>query len=279
MRASLFSLSVHGAGVVVTLAFAGCAGNDEPEYLPPQTLTPAELQQTPPDDIIPGATPQPIETDDDFPDQPASSLIVIEDEKPAPISEQSLFAASQAEKERREEAGPSKVTITNKNLKEYAIGNLSFTEEEENTPTDPAADGGPPLAAELLADETYWRTRIRDVRLDWRESVELVNELEEAASALRTRFYAEDDPFYRDGEIKPAWDRTLDRLAEARTNAVKLEDDVNEILEEGRRAGALPGWLREGLELEPERIQEPNPTEVEHYSIEPKVVDESGGQR
>lgn len=271
-----------GFAVLVALASTGCSGGKKPEYLPPQTLTPEALQPTPPESIVPGVSGAEEETDteEDFPEETsATDLIVIEDEKPVTPTERTLYAAAQEERARRQTAGPSKVSITNKNLDEYAAsGNLTFSGESgEDSSTEPVPTDRPKLAAELLADEAYWRTRVRDARLAWREAVDLVAELEEAAAALRMRFYAEDDPFYRDGEIKPAWDRTLDRLAEARTEAVAMEDEVDEILEEGRRAGALPGWLREGLELEPESKVEVKETEVEHQSIEPDVVGEDGG--
>src|SRR4029078_9636142 len=76
-------------------------------------------------------------------------------------------------------------------------------------------------------------------------------ELEARAASLRTRFYAQDDPYVRDGEIKPAWDPARESLDEAKERARSLEDQLGAVLEEGRQAGALPGWLRDGIELEP----------------------------
>jgi hypothetical protein len=76
----------------------------------------------------------------------------------------------------------------------------------------------------------------------------------------------------RDGKIKPEWDRALDRLEQARREEVQAQRDLEEFLDDGRRAGALPGWLREGIELEPitEEVEELPTADP----MEPKVVNE-----
>jgi hypothetical protein len=102
-----------------------------------------------------------------------------------------------------------------------------------------------------MKDERFWRDRVRGLRQQWAAAVDSIGELEARAASLRTRFYAQDDPYVRDGEIKPAWDKALENLDEARHRARSLEDQLGAVLEEGRQAGALPGWLRDGIELEP----------------------------
>jgi hypothetical protein len=56
----------------------------------------------------------------------------------------------------------------------------------------------------------------------------------------------------RDAQIKPAWDRALADLEDARRRAEEGPREVEAYLDEGRTSGALPGWLREGSDLEPE---------------------------
>ena len=95
-------------------------------------------------------------------------------------------------------------------------------------------------------------------------------ELEKEAEGLRTRFYAEDDPVRRDREVKPAWDRALDLLDEARRTVARAQERLAELQDEGRRAGAMPGWLREGMELEPPRQEDEGVEESEPG--EPEVI-------
>ncbi|NJL27037.1 MAG: hypothetical protein HC897_03720 [Thermoanaerobaculia bacterium] len=43
----------------------------------------------------------------------------------------------------------------------------------------------------------------------------------------------------------------LDRLGQRRKDAARYEQELNVLVDDGRRSGALPGWLSEGWELEP----------------------------
>jgi len=99
--------------------------------------------------------------------------------------------------------------------------------------------------------------------------VDSILELQERTAELRTRFYATDDPYVRDGQVKPAWDHALQSLEDARRRARQLENELEATLEEGRQAGALPGWLREGMELEPtERPYDPPPRRHRNEPVE-----------
>ena len=64
-----------------------------------------------------------------------------------------------------------------------------------------------------------------ELRLSWKEAVDSVSGLEADVGGLRQRFYAEDDPAYRDREIKPAWDRALEGNV-AGSALVDLSDDA-----------------------------------------------------
>ena len=81
-------------------------------------------------------------------------------------------------------------------------------------------------------------------------------------------------PFFRDNEIKPAWDRSLEELARARLLAEDSATRLDVFLDEGRMAGALPGWLREGREYEP--VEKPRgPERRRDDPREPKIFEEN----
>lgn len=199
-----------------------------------------------------------------------------------------LYEAAVAARKERAEAGASRVSVTDENLHEFQGEGLTFAEEgaEEEGAEGEAAGGdgsgeAPAASSEEAGGETYWRSRVRDLRLALREAVDAVAELEERAASLRRSFYAQDDPYVRDAEIKPAWDRTLDRIADTRAAVFRLREELDATLEAGRRAGALPGWLREGKELEPQETAgserrdpaepvEPDVIERTDESVEPK---------
>jgi len=162
--------------------------------------------------------------------------------------------------------------ITDKNIKQYAAkGQITVAapaKKSEETETEKAP----------IRDEQYWRSRALEVRLRWRKAADDVKELEQSAAGWRRRFYAENDPYVRSGQVKPEWDRVLDRLEEARAEVNAARTELAELLEEGRTAGALPGWLREGVDEEPKEEPEADPMK-EHKVIEPPKVEEGGNGR
>jgi hypothetical protein len=176
-----------------------------------------------------------------------------------------LVEAARAERERKAHAGPPVAVITDKTLPKYATGQVTFAKPTSKTAAKPLEPGDP-------QNEQYWRDRGLEVRTRWHDATQEVKELEQSAADWRRRFYGEDDPYFRDGQIKPEWDRVLDRLQQKRTEAEEAKRDLARFLEDGRRAGALPGWLREGIELEPEETPKESPTAAE--PVEPPVMKE-----
>jgi len=204
-----------------------------PPITAPQTVTPA-----------PAPTPSHVE-------EPVAATVrgtdpvVIDEGTDKRSGAQELAAVAAAERERRRQAGPRGVVINNANLAQHATGKLTITQGSSAAATGASGTAGGEKG------ELYWRDRVRGLREEWAAAVDSIGELEARAASLRTRFYAQDDPYVRDGEIKPAWDRALENLEEAKGRARSLEDQLAVTLEEGRQAGALPGWLRDGIELEP----------------------------
>jgi hypothetical protein len=224
-----------------------------------QTVTPAAPAPPAPGTGEPEATPM-----------RGNEEILIErggEVAPAPVG---LASAARAERERRARAGTPMLVIDDKNLAQHATGALT-TSREQPAAVAAAAPEGP--------DEQHWRRRVRTLREHWALTVDSIQELEERAASLRTRFYAADDPYVRDGQIKPAWDHALESLTTARQRAREIELELAATLEEGRRAGALPGWLRDGLELEPDEFPYERPDHVEpeegELTGEPVVINDT----
>jgi len=249
---------------LVALAVAGCASgrsrDDAPTRpLPPQAVTTrAPSTETAPPSSGPSSsgtagTPtsaaQELEPTPPAADDP--TVIVLDDpageEGPSTLVE----AAAQARAERSLTAPPV-IRITNDNLAEHAAGGVLTIAAPANL--DGEDEGA--TAGEPSTEETYWRRRGLEIRQRWREAYDAIPLLSAKVEDLRTRFYATDDPYVRDGQVKPEWDRAIADLEEARFKAGQGAEEVAQYLEDGRRAGALPGWLRDGLELEPEPVVE-----------------------
>lgn len=238
LRGSLLCLSL--------IAAVGCAGAPPPPVQPAKPAKPAPAEPAAP------AAPAPARTNN----QPAASTseeitpatqpkevdVVDPGGERGPVT---LVEAARAERERRARSGPPVAVITDENVNQ-SKGKITVADPKKPavTPTDAAA-------LQTLKDEQYWRNRALDIRTRLRQATDRIEDLELSAAGWRRRFYAEEDPYFRDSKIKPEWDRVLAQLEETRNEVETTRKELEDFLEEGRRAGALPGWLREGGELEP----------------------------
>jgi hypothetical protein len=255
--------------LLASLLLAACAQA-------PQPVQPAEAKPEavrPPETAAePAAQPAPpsLETEPAAPAPPPDPTVIVIEPGGVDSGDVDLVAASAAERERRAAAPPASRSITNQNLVKAKPG-----EKLPGKPVKPAEPAGvaPVAAAPGGTGEAFWRSRSRELRQRWKDVVDEVADLESDADLLRRRFYAEADPYVRDGRIKPDWDRVLDRIRTLREEAERRREAVTAHLEEGRRAGALPGWLREGIDLEP-AAEGARPEDGPHEAVEPPIYPE-----
>lgn len=257
--------------VLLVLGVWGCAGSDEPETTPDEeTVAQVRPELEPP----PGPLPPPIR---EVPATTRERVQVIDGKRGEDAEPQTLIEASRLAKQRKREQGVVKPTIeiNDENLAEYAEGAEVIILESE-----PAAPLGAPSAAGSvdpndgsqdqalddafrddafrdgdIRDESYWRDRALELRMNLRRTVDDISDLQLESAALRQQYYAEEDTYTRDNDIKPAWDRVLDRLEATKTRALRTQRELDAFLQEGRRAGALQGWLNQGWELEPSDVE------------------------
>lgn len=116
------------------------------------------------------------------------------------------------------------------------------------SPAAAASTAGPPAGEAAMtpaADEGQWRATAQAARKRVTDDKAKVEELTAATKKLEADFYAWDDGQYRDRVIKPSWDKTRDQLEDAKRELAAAEKDLDDLPEKARRAGALPGWIRE----------------------------------
>lgn len=274
-------------GLVAVLGATSCSGGPRPKSLPPQTVTPLAAPTAAEESVAETFEPpveaaqEAVEAEDVVQEEVAppprspvssdSTLVVISSQprnEEAEVTPEHLFEASRAERRRRQQSNKAVAVINNKTLAKYAEGSrLTYADAPSAAFPDT-----PEASAESERGESYWRRRGHDLRLEWHETVEEIQELKGKVAQLRRQFYAEDDPYVRDSQIKPEWDRALERLDQAMEREENYPILLEEFLNEGRQAGALPGWLREGAELEPQSAAEDEIPEAEPG--EPQVVNE-----
>jgi len=111
--------------------------------------------------------------------------------------------------------------------------------------TEPAVTNASPAAQATTADEAMWRDRAHRARQRVEDTKAQIAALETESKRLENEFYRWDDGQYRDRVIKPQWDKAREELETARRSLVAAEAELADLPEQARKAGALPGWLRE----------------------------------
>lgn len=162
-----------------------------------------------------------------------------------PVAGQSLADAVREARKRKE--SKATIAITNDTLvTDPSKGRL--TTASPRVPPTPSPGGGalsPTAAASVAEAEAFWRERMRAAQSRVEELRERVRRFEQESKKLENDFYSWDDGQYRDGVIKPAWDRKREELETAKRDLEQAEKEVSDLPEKARKAGALPGWLRQ----------------------------------
>jgi len=271
--------------LLMGMGIAGCRGTP-----PPVTRTEApaavKIPEAPPQAPAPSNPATPPAPTQEKPAR-ANAAVVVDPGVEGDGTPASLVEAARAEKERRSRSGQSSVVINDKNLPKYASKGQITISKEKNGKKGSAKVAAPEKtpAPGTVKDEQYWRDRARDIRERWHQTDEDVKKLEQKSTELRQKFYLENDLFVRDSQIKPEWDRTLDRLRMAREEEEGIKKELDAFLEEGRGAGAEPAWLNEGEETEPAQADSGRPTPRKKEvgpparSIEPPVFRDNRDKR
>ena len=112
----------------------------------------------------------------------------------------------------------------------------------------PALDGAPAPPTEAgpaAPTEKEWRGIADAARKRVVDGKAKVADLDATTRKLENDFYSWDDGQYRDRVIKPAWDSSRQQLEQAKADLAAAEKELADLPERARRAGALPGWIRE----------------------------------
>jgi hypothetical protein len=151
--------------------------------------------------------------------------------------------AAGAAKKRKESRPP--ISITNETLVTDPKKGRLTTASPRSESSPPAAEEARPTPGPADEAEAYWRERMHSARARVEELRERIRQFEQESKKLENDFYSWDDGQYRDGVIKPAWDKKREELETGRRELEQAEKDLSELPEKARKAGALPGWLRE----------------------------------
>jgi hypothetical protein len=139
--------------------------------------------------------------------------------------------------------GESKVVITNETLKSLGAG-VELTTGTAVPPPASAADAGETSSVDAQK-KAYWQDRYFAARSEADSLAAEETRLTSEVARLEREFYSRDDPYQRDNVIKPAWDEAVLKLRDLQRRLPAARKAPDDIANEARRAGALPGWFRE----------------------------------
>jgi len=92
-------------------------------------------------------------------------------------------------------------------------------------------------------DETYWRKRAEDAARAKSDAQSRVDQNQSALNMMWTQFYGMDDPAARD-DLRAKLDQVTKDLEKAQDDLQKANEALDNLPDEARKAGALPGWIR-----------------------------------
>ena len=168
-------------------------------------------------------------------------------------------AREQSQSPEREKSGltiNNRTLVTNPDKGRITTGKPAPTKERPpraaagTAPATTSATSQPPSSATPEAappqgTEAQWRETARQAKKRVEDAKTRVAELSAAAKKLENDFYAWDDGQYRDRVIKPSWDKTREQLEDAKRELAEAEKELADLPEKARKAGAMPGWIRE----------------------------------
>ncbi len=169
-----------------------------------------------------------------------------------PAGDSALMKAAKKERERREKtktAGKPVKSYTNQDIEDFKIKNKDY--ESTSTESEPSEEATEETTTEQTPandpakDEELWRKRSRELAERTKNAEEKLEKLQSDVNALTQAFYAESDGVAQRGQIESERNARLNELEATKKELESSKQAQEDLREEARRAGALPGWIEE----------------------------------
>ncbi len=171
------------------------------------------------------------------------------------VCSQTLADLAKKEKERREQLKDKERVITNKDAAKFkSSGVMTPSAQPEAAAPKPAPDKATAVKpAKADSDEptdfqgrpeSFWRQTLADARAKVRDLGNEANVLILRLNDLQNRFYRESDGF-RQQEIQREMNKTIYEQDQNKEKLATAKSQLEDLLGEARKSGALPGWLDE----------------------------------
>jgi len=161
-----------------------------------------------------------------------------------------LVKLAKQEKERRAKT-TAKKTLTNQDIEEIRkkqpITGIESAEDE--TAAAVSGETAPKEGSKETPDNTnteeYWHQKKQETDQQLQDAKSKVDQLQSEINQLTTAFYAESDGVGQRPVIEQERNERLKALEQAQQDLKNAEAQSDGLEDEARKAGALPGWVRD----------------------------------
>ncbi len=168
---------------------------------------------------------------------------------------QSLSELAKKEKERRDKVKTEAKVITNADAAKFRSGPVTTESQVAAAPASkegsekeaaPVSEAKKPAADEPTdfqgRPESFWRQTMSDARKKVKDLENEANVLILRLNDLQNQFYRESNGF-KQQDIQRDIQKTIYEQDLNKENLAKAKDALADLEKEGRKSGALPGWL------------------------------------
>lgn len=165
-----------------------------------------------------------------------------------------LVELSKKEKARRAQTGAHK-TFTNKDIEAFKAKNkqggknassstkaVNQPQTQEETSEDTSSEDAP--VYDFDKEEVYWRGRYQEAKARIEKAQKEVDRLQPIVDQLKQTYVESKDPTVVT-QFQDAVERRTEELESAKKELEAAQQGMDDLEEEGRKAGALPGWFRD----------------------------------
>jgi hypothetical protein len=169
-----------------------------------------------------------------------------------PASAQSLADVAKKEADRRKSVPEPAKVYTNKDLSPVPAGSpppppadasAKTADADKDKKADDKAETAEKPAKPPVKDQAYWSGRLKALQDKLARDKDYADAMQTRINALTTDFVNRDDPAQR-SVIEQNRLKSIDELARLKKSVQDTQKAIDDLLEEARRAGVPPGWLR-----------------------------------
>jgi DNA repair exonuclease SbcCD ATPase subunit len=180
------------------------------------------------------------------------TLVYCQQTQTAPAAEfdSPLMKAAKKERERRDKLKASTKqtkSFTNQDIEEFKAKNKDADKsgEGETTEDTSATPEDTTTSTPGAEEEQKWRDRSHEAVERVKNAEEKIQQLQTDINALTQAFYAESDGVAQRGQIENQRNTRLNELEAAKNELDAAKQAQEDLQDEARREGALPGWIEE----------------------------------